>query len=260
MTLPRRLLDDRSTDTFKQGLLRSAGADLPSSRVRANTRIALGLGAGVSTMAATSTAAAATSLGVASVAKLVTIGFVIGLATLGGVSVGVDVIMPSSAAAAATAPSKPMMSKLARPQSAAIAPTDHPSAPEVENPQSRPAEIELPARRPEIAKQRPQAKPVERVLRSERAEQLKVELAVLDEARRALAVGNPNVALDKLERMHRDFPGSALSQEASVVRIEALAKSGARGAAMTEAKRFSEAYPNSPYAMRLQRLLQPTPM
>jgi outer membrane protein assembly factor BamD (BamD/ComL family) len=51
---------------------------------------------------------------------------------------------------------------------------------------------------------------------------------------------------------------ASLAQEAAVVRIEALSKSGQNQAAAEEAARFLRTHPASPYAKRVQRLVSPS--
>jgi len=57
------------------------------------------------------------------------------------------------------------------------------------------------------------------------------EVAALDAARTALAVGANASALRQIERYHRDFPAGELAADADVVAIEALAADGDQAAA-----------------------------
>src|SRR5262249_36945392 len=58
------------------------------------------------------------------------------------------------------------------------------------------------------------------------ASALKSEIAVLDRARAALRAKDSATALAELDRHRLEFPGGALAQEATVLRIEALVARG----------------------------------
>jgi len=81
------------------------------------------------------------------------------------------------------------------------------------------------------------------------------ELALLDAARRALRRGNARVALSELDRHQAEFPRGLLGQEATLLRIEALVRSGNRPAAEALARQFLARQPNSPHAKRIESLL-----
>jgi hypothetical protein len=82
------------------------------------------------------------------------------------------------------------------------------------------------------------------------------ELMLLDEARGALAAGDPSQALSILEAYRRRFPHAALAPEASVLRIEALVAAGDPTAASRAAQSFLQANPASPYAQRIRSVLE----
>jgi len=84
---------------------------------------------------------------------------------------------------------------------------------------------------------------------------LEGEVAALDRARAALAAGDPARTIDLLDGYERALPKGALRQEAMYLRIQALSKSGQRGAARDLAARFLAAHPDSPHASQLQHLL-----
>jgi outer membrane protein assembly factor BamD (BamD/ComL family) len=88
---------------------------------------------------------------------------------------------------------------------------------------------------------------------------LPAEVAVLDGARRALADGDPGRALSELSRYDRDFPNGMLSQEATLIRIEALVSKGDRARARALADRYLAAHPNSSHAARVRSLLGDKP-
>jgi hypothetical protein len=73
----------------------------------------------------------------------------------------------------------------------------------------------------------------------EQLEQLKL-------ARAALRAGDHQRALELLAAYRAQPTGRELGEEASLLRIEALALSGQRDAAAREARQFASDYPNSP--------------
>jgi outer membrane protein assembly factor BamD (BamD/ComL family) len=78
---------------------------------------------------------------------------------------------------------------------------------------------------------------------------------MLDAARRALRAGDTQLALGELDRHQAQFPRGMLGQEATLLRIEVLARSGNRSAAQTLARQFLARQPNSPHAKRIESLL-----
>jgi outer membrane protein assembly factor BamD (BamD/ComL family) len=78
---------------------------------------------------------------------------------------------------------------------------------------------------------------------------------MLDQARSAMATGDPARALSTLDEYARGFPHGALAPEASVLRVEALVAAGDRPAAMRAAQSLLKANPTSPYAQRIESLL-----
>jgi len=87
------------------------------------------------------------------------------------------------------------------------------------------------------------------------AHDLKAEIELLDQARAAIHAGSPGQALSLLALYRGRHPHGALRQEADVVRIQALARSGNFDAAKSLARAFIAKHPNSPHVLRLRRLL-----
>jgi hypothetical protein len=81
------------------------------------------------------------------------------------------------------------------------------------------------------------------------------ELATLDQARGALAAGEPARALAILDSYTVTYPRAAMAPEATVLRIEALVRAGDRPAAERLGTAFLESHPQSPYAARIRSLL-----
>jgi outer membrane protein assembly factor BamD (BamD/ComL family) len=72
------------------------------------------------------------------------------------------------------------------------------------------------------------------------------QLAQLKAARARLRAGDAAGALRLLDEYQTDPHGTALAAEASLLRIEALAASGKRAEAASEARRFGTDFPTSP--------------
>jgi hypothetical protein len=81
-----------------------------------------------------------------------------------------------------------------------------------------------------------------------------VQLAALQEIRAALAAGTPERALGLLDSFDRRFRGSALTEEAAVLRVEALVDSG-NSEASARGRAFLEQYPRSAYAQHVRSKL-----
>jgi hypothetical protein len=84
---------------------------------------------------------------------------------------------------------------------------------------------------------------------------LAAEIRLLDTAKRQLRGGTPAEAVAALDEDRARFPKGALGQEASVLRIEALERSGQHGAARALARRFVQNYPSSTHVERVSRLV-----
>jgi hypothetical protein len=231
MNDPRRLLDEGSTG-FESRLLRAGRKDAPAPHNRKRIAAALGVGSvfAASTVATGASASGKTWLGLATAnAARLAAGVTAGALAIYG---GARVLAPS-----ADAPStKPAVSdsRLAPPpQPRELAAPDAPAPAAAES--AEPA-----ARRP--APTTP-------------ADTLSEELAVLDQARRALAQHDHAAALARLDDYARRFPRRHLASEATVLRIETLVKSGNTALAKKVGKDFLARQPNSPYGKRVTSLI-----
>jgi hypothetical protein len=79
------------------------------------------------------------------------------------------------------------------------------------------------------------------------------EIRLLDQARDALKSEQPAQALERLAVYTARFPRGAFRQEAMVLRIEALGRSGDQARARAMANRFLKEHPESPHAERVVR-------
>lgn len=88
------------------------------------------------------------------------------------------------------------------------------------------------------------------------AASLSDELAALKLASTALAAGDSSAALRALDRYDHELKGSKLRAEATLLRIEALARSGDVQAASALAQRFVNENPNSPLVDRARSYVE----
>jgi hypothetical protein len=231
MNDPRRLLDEGGTG-FESKLLRAGRTDAPAPHNRKRIAAALGVGSvfAASTVATGASATGKTWLGLATAGAVrLAAGVTAGALAIYG---GARVLTPE----AATPSEKPAVTR-SRP-APAPSPKEH-AAPTA--PAPAPAETaELAVRRPAPAAP---------------ADTLSEELAVLDQARRALAKRDHAGALARLDEYARRFPRRHLSSEATVLRIETLVKSGDTAQATKLGKDFLARQPNGPYAKRVSSLI-----
>jgi len=85
------------------------------------------------------------------------------------------------------------------------------------------------------------------------------EIAALDVARRLLGSGNPRGALGALDDYEAQVKTGMLRQEATLLRIEALAGAGEASAARRLAHRFLQNHPHSPHENRVRALVGESP-
>jgi hypothetical protein len=124
------------------------------------------------------------------------------------------------------------------PRSASRSAPELGSAPAIEAPRlSPPAES-----RPRPSAERPRLPPT-----------LADELDVLQRARSALGSGDPARALGELDRYDRVLQGRKLESEATLLRIEALSRTGRAEQAAALARRFIESNPNHPLVDQARR-------
>jgi outer membrane protein assembly factor BamD (BamD/ComL family) len=91
------------------------------------------------------------------------------------------------------------------------------------------------------------------------ASSLAQQVAAVDRARAALDTGDAVRARHLVDSYEAEYPSGAFTQEAEVVRIEALVREGNRAEAERVGKRFLSAYPKTPHAVRVRALLSYDP-
>jgi hypothetical protein len=85
---------------------------------------------------------------------------------------------------------------------------------------------------------------------------LSVEIALVQQAARALASGDAEVAMDLLDTYRRDCPRGVLAEEASALRVQALVQTGHAAEAKALAQRLVAAHPDGVLASRLRGVLE----
>jgi hypothetical protein len=86
------------------------------------------------------------------------------------------------------------------------------------------------------------------------ASSLDEEVVAIDQARRALAGGDAQAALQLVDAYDAKYPNGALYQESTGIRIQALYRTGKRAMADKLAASFLAAHPTSPYARAIRAL------
>lgn len=266
MNSPIRLLES-SPNPAARGLLQAGLRERPRASALRSTALALGVGGSLvaaSTSAAASAGATAVVVPLAApsltlmVAKWVALGTLGGLALTGGGSLLSD---PATQAHAPTTAPTTTANARSKPVSATRAsPSPTPEGPSLEREVqgvTPPAATLVakpaisPKARVEIATQSPSA-PANASLPN--AQSLSREIAMIDASRRALSSGSPKAALAQLDEYAASTRTGTLDREAQLLRIDALALSGQRAAALTLAERYLASFPNDPHAARLREL------
>ena len=230
-----RLLEEPSTDPLQVSLLRLARSEGPSGESRRRILAGLGMGLAAGTLSQSSSAAQATASSAASSAALNW-----GLA--GVVAIGVSVVAFVGLRQPAPLPALVPMTVPAHTSAVAPAATSIDSTELV--PVTRVEDL------PTLAGAVP-GDPSKTASPPSLAE----EVAAIKSAKGALASGNPTQSLHEIDAYRARFPRGRLAQEATVVRIEALLKSGNQAAANAAADRFLAANADSPYAARVHTLI-----
>lgn len=252
-------------DELSRALLRSAQIDEPSRAAYAKAASALGVGVGVGAAVGLGASLpapaflAAVGGGVSgaarwygsAAAKLVLCG-VSGVLLVAGSALFLRHRAANGAAASvvhARAAAEPLLgaalihapqAQPAQAPAALPAPASEPRAAEVAVPRSAPVAGNSVARASAA---------------SVHASSLPEQVLSLDRARVALSSGDPRAALQEIAHYRSAWPKGVFLTEASVLEIEALAKSGERSLAAMRAQAFVAAHPDSPQVDRLRALI-----
>lgn len=273
MSEPRRLLTDVEGATpFERDLLESYAAEQPSAAARARALGIATVAAGtVATIGATAGAAGAAAPKAAGLAGLAIVKWVlVGVAVAGSATAAVVAVrsdhdraplaVTASPAAPPTAPTAPRATPApttatpATPEPVveplAISPADLEAAPAVAAPVGPSGHVAS-ATVAAVA-------PAPPVTAAPSGGSLPAEIAALDRARRSLESGDPAQALAQVDAYEARYPNGTFSEEAEVLRIEALVKRGDRTRAASVGQRFLAAHPASPHAPRIRAILSPS--
>jgi hypothetical protein len=267
VTEPLRLADDADSDLSL--LLRAGQAEAPPRHALQKTLA--GLGAATTVVGATHAAGAAVTvgkLGVWTLAKWAGAGLVSGVVAVGGVELVQQGIESSRerpvAAAASTTPAATPAARTAEALQGAqpLAVT----VPESEGLPVLPPEMRRAGDRGSgaIHPERPPASGVKPAgpasnrnaePEPEETSTISLEIALIDEARRALQAGRAADALEALRRHRTEVKRQRLAPEAQYLEMEALFASGNASAARATARRLLATYPKGPHAARAQSIL-----
>lgn len=246
----QRLLDG-SLDARVRQVLGAGLDDGPSPERVRSAAAALGLSAGAATLAQASASAGAAAAGKPAMALIVLKWLGIG-ALLGGVTATASIATLSrpgeKVAARSVAPvvrSTPGPAKHAPAARPAIAPE-----PDAAPAQARTLAVTGPAPSGAAA---PQASVAS--FAAAPADTLRDEIALLDQARRALRGGNAQAALAVLDRYRSAASKHALGTEALLLRVQALVQAGRATEASALGRGYIARHPHDGYAQRLRHLL-----
>ena len=245
---PNRLLDDPSLDPLEGDLLRLARSEGPSGESR--RRILAGLGVATAVGAAShasaseplaNAAAPSATVGAASSSKLK---WALGGAAVVGASIAAFLLL-GNRTPQAPLPQNPPAVVVPAPTTPPAATADITAQPAADSAKVTKLE-DLPT-----LTDSPAAADSTHVA----APSLADEVLAIKGAKSALAAGNAADALHQLDAYRTRFPRGRLMQEATVVRIEALLKSGNAASANAIADKFLAAHADSPYAARVHSLI-----
>jgi hypothetical protein len=240
---PARLLERGASDMERQLLQAGAMEEPPGSSMKRAAAV-LGVSAGA-VLAARGAAAVSLPTKIWVALKWVGIG-------VAGVGTAALLYMTQSPAPVVD-PTPPS----AREPAVVSAPEPAP-APEqvvpVEPAEVAPADPPARAAKPRVLRPAPVEEPEEEPKPA--ASTLREQQALIEQARVQLRQSNPNAALETLNLYQSRFPSGSFSQDAALVRMEALAASGNRSGARALAERFLVNYPNSVYAKRVDSFLK----
>ncbi|WP_437965592.1 hypothetical protein WMF04_39065 [Sorangium sp. So ce260] len=266
MTDPKPLGEEETTE-FERALLRSWKHESPPPSARARALAIAGLAAGTS--AAPPAPPAPTPAPRAVTGKLLSLakwglGTAIGA---GMIAAGVALLRPSAPPSSAGPPSEPLVAlapttagEPPAPSAPPVAPAPPPAEPVTRAPIPLQASA-LPRQAPAAVASPPAAKSAAPRARSAPVaptDALGEQVAMIDHARDTLGAGDAAGCLSELDAYDRRFPRSAMGEEATVLRIEALIRLGDRARAADLGERFLASRPTSPHASGVRALLGAT--
>ncbi len=266
----------RSGDSFDRALLRAGRSDDPPRGAESRALAALGLSAGVAPLAARPRPSSTVQWGWSP--KAVAIALAVGAAVAGTWMVGLRrarLAAPVASSARSEAVQLPSVVRSVVPDALGAARGDvagaglgSEAAPQTWSPApiaGVAAPIDEPIRRaPHVPSSCPLASVASTPVASTHAPTvaapaLSVEIALVQQAARALVSGDAAVALSLLDTYDRQCPHGALADEAGALRVQALARSGRASEARALARRLLDAHPHGVLATRLKGVLDERP-
>lgn len=256
-----RPLLESTLESEVRDVLASAQADGPSPEQLRSAAMALGLPAAlvVTSAVATTTAAGTTSTAGAKLGLVQLLGKWFGSGIVAGLVTATTVSYvagPSHEGARGAAPAAPAPAQI---RDSVVAPGPGPvviASARADGPaaQPKPSGV-MPTTSTQLPDPPTQSEAPSVATFDDRAQRLRAETAVLDEARRALAQGRAEAALSVLAGYERRFVPAVLGPEARVVRVRALMQVGRRPEAQALVARALADRPNDVHALRLRRIV-----
>jgi hypothetical protein len=244
----------RTGDPFDRALLRAARCESPPPGAEDRALLGLGLSAGLSPHSVVGqTTGSISAVGWAWPLKAIAVTVALG-AAIAGAWAGARP-RPVLASAAPSAAKAFEAAPLLPPEVNAQAPNPEPSPPRREEPPGGPIHASRSSpRAPLSATRLPDAVPAVQAATVD-VPPLSVEIALVQQAARALAGGEVAIALDLLDTYRRECPRGVLAEEAGVLRVQGLARSGRAAEAKALARQLLDAHPRGVLAARLRGLL-----
>jgi|HubBroStandDraft_1064217.scaffolds.fasta_scaffold04977_5 hypothetical protein len=284
MTAPRRLLEEGTE--FERDLLASAGLDVGTDQGRQRAGLAMGA-AVLSATTSTTSAAAGVAMGGATTGVLVKwVGLAVVTLGVAGASVRIGQTLssgrhPRMAAPTAAVAVGPQHAATRGPGRApelsrdSSGPRPDPSPPAVFAAASPVAVLGATAAPSQLECSRPKAgasapRPAANAASPSNLEppsvnlapaspalppDLQAEVSALGKARAALGRRDGQTALEALDAYEQAFPTGLLADEATVLRVDALALHGAPTEAAALGRRYLSAHPTSPYGTHLRAVI-----
>jgi hypothetical protein len=210
----------------------------PAAKQRAAAALAIGAAASIWPAAAATTAAKGAKAGVPLIVKLLAIGAV-GAGTVGG----------AHYLRTAAEPAPP------REVAAVSQPATESARPKAVTQPQRAEEAATPVESLALEAPSEALKPAPSSHSSTDKASIADEMRVLDEARRTLSAGDGSGTIRVLNAYRKQFPHGSFSQEAVLLRIQALVQVGDHAGARALAQRFRDRNPNSPHLRRIETIL-----
>jgi len=256
VTDPVRFSDE--ADPALALLLRAGQKELPPRGALEKTLSGLGAATAVIGVSHGAAAATAGKLGLWTLAKWAGAGILSGAITVGGVELiqqGIESRRRAVDDSSVTAATPAERAIEPRQSPASFSPVSPLAAPSARATAAMPESHEVAAGKRDgrtavssIRRSEPVASDVDRAIA--------VEIALIDEARRALRAGDPASALETLNRHRSEVERPRLEPEAQYLRMEAFAAAGNGAAAQRAASALLERYPKGPHAARARAILE----